>query len=50
MGELGVIDVAPGIVAALRRICVALPEAYEEPAWVGTRWPRIRGRTFAPSS
>jgi hypothetical protein len=23
-----------------------LPEAYEEPAWVGTRW-RIRKRTFA---
>ena len=23
-----------------------MPEAYEEPAWVGTRW-RVRSRTFA---
>lgn len=30
----------------LRAICGRLPEAYEETAWVGTRW-RIRGRTFA---
>ena len=33
-------------VAALRSVCLELPEAYEEPAWVGTRW-RIRKRTFA---
>ena len=27
-------------------MCLGLPEAYEEQAWVGTRW-RIRNRTFA---
>ena len=32
--------------ARLRPICAELPEAYEEPAWVGTRW-RVRKRTFA---
>jgi YjbR len=38
---------SPGeIVAALRSVCLGLPEAYEEPAWVGTRW-RVRSRTFA---
>lgn len=30
----------------LRAICLALPEAYEEQAWVGTRW-RVRAKTFA---
>lgn len=30
----------------LRRICLALPDAHEEPAWVGIRW-RVRTRTFA---
>ena len=39
-------DVAPEIVARLRSMCLVLPEAYEEQAWVGTRW-RIRKRTFA---
>lgn len=39
-------DVPPEIVAGLRSVCLALPEAYEEQAWVGTRW-RIRTRTFA---
>lgn len=39
-------DVPPEIVAKLRAVCLALPEAYEEEAWVGTRW-RIRKRTFA---
>ena len=34
------------VVAELRSMCLGLPEAYEEQAWVGTRW-RIRGRTFA---
>jgi hypothetical protein len=34
------------IVDRLRRVGLALPEAYEEAAWVGTRW-RVRGRTFA---
>lgn len=32
--------------ATVRRMCLALPETYEERAWVGERW-RIRGRTFA---
>jgi hypothetical protein len=39
-------EVAPEIVAQLRSICLGLPEAHEEQAWVGTRW-RIRTRTFA---
>jgi hypothetical protein len=39
-------DVAAEILDRLRAVCLALPEAYEEPAWVGVRW-RIRGRTFA---
>jgi hypothetical protein len=39
-------DVPAEIVAALRSVCLALPEAREEPAWVGTRW-RIRTQTFA---
>jgi hypothetical protein len=34
------------IVAVLRAVCLGLPEAYEESAWVGTRW-RIRKQTFA---
>ena len=39
-------DVPPEILDRLRPACLGLPEAYEEPAWVGTRW-RIRKRTFA---
>ncbi|TDB76691.1 MmcQ/YjbR family DNA-binding protein [Micromonospora sp. KC723] len=39
-------DVAPELLDRLRPICLGLPEAYEEPAWVGVRW-RIRRRTFA---
>jgi hypothetical protein len=39
-------DVPPEILDRLRPICLGLPEAYEEPAWVGVRW-RIRKRTFA---
>jgi hypothetical protein len=39
-------DVPPKILEALRSICLALPDAYEEAAWVGTRW-RIRTKTFA---
>ena len=39
-------DVPPAIVAMVRAACRALPEAYEEDAWVGIRW-RIRTRTFA---
>lgn len=39
-------DVPPDIEARLRSICIELPDAYEQPAWVGTRW-MIRKRTFA---
>jgi len=39
-------EVAPEILERLRAVCLALPDAYEEQAWVGTRW-RIRKRTFA---
>jgi hypothetical protein len=39
-------DVPLTLVTELRTICLALPEAHEEPAWVGTRW-RIRDKTFA---
>jgi YjbR protein len=34
------------ILAQLRSVCLGLPDAYEEPAWVGTRW-RVRKHTFA---
>jgi YjbR protein len=33
-------------VERLRPLCLALPEAYEEEAWVGARW-RVRRHTFA---
>jgi hypothetical protein len=39
-------EVAEHLLARLRAVCLGLPEAYEEPAWAGTRW-RIRTRTFA---
>jgi hypothetical protein len=39
-------DVESEILARLRPICLGLPEAHEEHAWVGIRW-RIRARTFA---
>ncbi len=39
-------DVPPKIVGRLRAACLDLPEAYEEQAWVGTRWC-IRKKTFA---
>jgi hypothetical protein len=32
--------------ASVREICLALPDAYEERAWVGTRW-MVRKKTFA---
>lgn len=38
--------VPPDIVAKLGSICLGLPEACDEPAWVGTRWS-IRKKTFA---
>ena len=39
-------DVPDHVVERLRAICVGLPDAYEEPAWVGVRW-RVRTKTFA---
>jgi len=39
-------DVPDQLVARLRAVCLALPDAYEEQAWVGTRW-RVRTKTFA---
>ena len=39
-------EVAPEVVERLGAIGLALPEAREEEAWVGTRW-RIRTATFA---
>lgn len=36
----------PAVVDRLRRLCLALPETYEETAWVGIRWC-IRKKTFA---
>jgi hypothetical protein len=40
------VEIPAAVLATLSAICLPLPEAYEEPAWVGTRW-RIRSRTFA---
>jgi predicted DNA-binding protein (MmcQ/YjbR family) len=42
----GPADVPAEILDRLRPVCLGLPETYEQPAWVGTRW-RIRQRTFA---
>jgi hypothetical protein len=39
-------DVPADIEARLRARCLALPDAYQERAWVGTRW-KVRTRTFA---
>ncbi len=39
-------DVPAEIEAHLRKICLGLPDAYEEAAWTGTRW-MVRRRTFA---
>ena len=38
--------VPEGIEVRLRELCLALPDAYEERAWVGTRW-MVRSKTFA---
>jgi hypothetical protein len=40
------LEVPPATLARLRAVCLGLPEAREEAAWVGTRW-RIRQQTFA---
>jgi hypothetical protein len=39
-------DVPDQVTTRLRAVCLALPDAYEERAWVGTRW-MVRKRTFA---
>ncbi|MET1062459.1 MAG: MmcQ/YjbR family DNA-binding protein [Aeromicrobium sp.] len=39
-------DVPPAILDRIRSTSLALPESYEEPAWIGVRW-RVRRRTFA---
>jgi len=39
-------DVPEDVEVRLRERCLALPDAYEEHAWVGTRW-LVRKRTFA---
>src|SRR5436309_3187668 len=39
-------DPLPTLIERLRPLCLALPEAYEELAWVGVRWA-VRKRTFA---
>lgn len=39
-------DVPPEIVGKVRSVCLGLPEAVEEQAWVGTRWV-IRKQNFA---
>ena len=39
-------DVPADVIERLHKICLELPDAYEERAWVGARW-RIRKRTFA---
>jgi hypothetical protein len=40
------LEVPTALLERVRAICLGLPETYEEPAWVGTRW-RVRKRTFA---
>jgi hypothetical protein len=40
------VDVFAEGLAWAREVCLALPDAYEEDAWVGTRW-MVRRRTFA---
>lgn len=39
-------DVPEDVEERLRRLCLTLPDAYEEQAWVGTRW-MVRKKTFA---
>jgi hypothetical protein len=39
-------DAFAAAVAFVRGVCLDLPEAYEEEAWVGTRW-KIGANTFA---
>lgn len=39
-------EIPSGVLAEIRSACQGLPDAHEEPAWVGTRW-RIGKHTFA---
>lgn len=39
-------DLPPELLDRVRSICLALPEVYEETAWIGVRW-RVRKRTIA---
>ena len=39
-------DVPGDIAARIRDVCLGMPDAYEEQAWVGTRWC-VRKQTFA---
>ena len=39
-------DVPNRVVTRLRKVCLALPDAYEEEAWTGLRW-MVRRKTFA---
>lgn len=39
-------DVSPELIARLGSVCLDLPDAYEEDAWIGVRW-RVRKKTFA---
>jgi hypothetical protein len=39
-------EVSTQVLDRLRPLCMALPEVYEEPAWIGRRW-RIRTKTIA---
>ncbi len=39
-------DVPDDVTTRLGAVCLALPDAYEQRAWVGTRW-MVRKRTFA---
>ena len=39
-------DVPDAVVGRVRRLCLALPDAYEQKAWAGWRW-MVRAKTFA---
>jgi hypothetical protein len=39
-------EVPMQVVTKLAKVCLALPEAFQEDAWVGTRW-KVRQETFA---
>ncbi len=43
---MDLIDGWDAALARTRAVCLSLPEAHEEEAWIGTRWC-VRGKTFA---